>query len=496
MLQIVIENLGKISRASLDLRPLTIFIGPNNTNKSWAAYSIYGILENSALKVLAQEYLNPKSQFTNSPLRKELFEIVNSFEKNFYVEIDVIKLAKDYLRILLDDVTRLFSKELVFLFFNVKEKELFKQFKIAIYLEDSMFNNCINNLQQKEFIQKHVIGGIEEKKFLEITKKSGENLLIISGEMLEDIPLKMVKFFIIYHLLEVIKTSLFTMSFIFPAERKALILLEEKIMSDPLGELLSEKPEIMKDLYHVLSSILLKGKYTYQKPIKDFLTMMERIKKIASGKVPFETNEKFNREVILRLLKTIVEGDIDYEDLEDLGIRLKFKPIATEVSLPIHVTSSMVKTLVPFYGYFKYLASGNDFIIIDEPEMNLHPKAQVMLLELFSIFINLSFSYSLVGNYLLLTTHTPYLLEHLINLIHPAKVWQTKEELFKEFFLKEKNVFLTPENVAIYLFEPSGNIIDVFDRKNIEIDWSTFSDIAGKISEITFKLEEIQEDDY
>ena len=493
MLQIHIENLGKITEASLDLRPLTIFIGPNNTNKSWAAYSIYGVLESSASKVLAQEYLNSETRFIQSPLRKGLLEIVNSFEKNFYVEIDIIKLAREYLRVLLDDITQLFSQELVFLFFNVKEKELFKQFKISIHLEDLMFNRCIENLQQKEFIHKHILGGIEEKKFLEITKKSGENSLIISGEMLDDIPFKMVKFFIVYHLLEVLRSSLFTMSFIFPAERKALILLEEKILSDPLGELLSEKPEIMKELYHVLSSIFFKGKYTYQKSIKDFLTMMERIKKIASGKVHSEINEKFNRKIILKLLKTVVEGDINYENLEELGIRLKFKPIDTEVSLPIHVTSSMVKSLVPFYGYFKYLASGNDFLVIDEPEMNLHPKAQVMLLELFNTFINLSFSCNSIGNYLLLTTHTPYLLEHLVNLLHKDR--QIKEELSKEFFLKEKNIFLTPEDVAIYLFEPSGNVIDVFDRENIEIDWSTFSDVAGKISEISFKLEEVQEYD-
>jgi len=37
------HNLGKIKETELDLRPLTVIIGPNNTNKTYIAYSVYGI---------------------------------------------------------------------------------------------------------------------------------------------------------------------------------------------------------------------------------------------------------------------------------------------------------------------------------------------------------------------------------------------------------------------------------------------------------------------
>jgi predicted ATPase len=36
-------NLGSIKEAELDLRPLTVIIGPNNSNKTYIAYSIYGL---------------------------------------------------------------------------------------------------------------------------------------------------------------------------------------------------------------------------------------------------------------------------------------------------------------------------------------------------------------------------------------------------------------------------------------------------------------------
>jgi predicted ATPase len=42
-MKIKFQNLGSIKKAELDLRPLTVIIGPNNSNKTYIAYSIYGL---------------------------------------------------------------------------------------------------------------------------------------------------------------------------------------------------------------------------------------------------------------------------------------------------------------------------------------------------------------------------------------------------------------------------------------------------------------------
>ena len=44
-MKISIRHLGKIERASLDIRPITLLVGENNTNKTWTAYSIYALLK-------------------------------------------------------------------------------------------------------------------------------------------------------------------------------------------------------------------------------------------------------------------------------------------------------------------------------------------------------------------------------------------------------------------------------------------------------------------
>ena len=45
-MHLFVNNLGRISEASLDIRPFTVFIGPTNTNKTWTAYALYGLTNN------------------------------------------------------------------------------------------------------------------------------------------------------------------------------------------------------------------------------------------------------------------------------------------------------------------------------------------------------------------------------------------------------------------------------------------------------------------
>ena len=41
MLTISVKNLGPIAEGSVDLKPLTIFVGPSNTGKSYMATAVY-----------------------------------------------------------------------------------------------------------------------------------------------------------------------------------------------------------------------------------------------------------------------------------------------------------------------------------------------------------------------------------------------------------------------------------------------------------------------
>ena len=42
-LQLTVSNFGPIAKANIDLRPLTVFVGPSNTGKSYLAILIYAL---------------------------------------------------------------------------------------------------------------------------------------------------------------------------------------------------------------------------------------------------------------------------------------------------------------------------------------------------------------------------------------------------------------------------------------------------------------------
>ena len=41
--QVDVENFGPIAKARVDVRPLTVFVGPSNTGKSYLAVLLYAL---------------------------------------------------------------------------------------------------------------------------------------------------------------------------------------------------------------------------------------------------------------------------------------------------------------------------------------------------------------------------------------------------------------------------------------------------------------------
>ena len=55
-MKVTVQKLGVIQKAEIDLKPLTIFIGPNNTGKTWLAYTLAGIFGTRGRDEYAQAY--------------------------------------------------------------------------------------------------------------------------------------------------------------------------------------------------------------------------------------------------------------------------------------------------------------------------------------------------------------------------------------------------------------------------------------------------------
>jgi predicted ATPase len=138
----------------------------------------------------------------------------------------------------------------------------------------------------------------------------------------------------------------------------------------------------------------------------------------------------------------------------------------------------MVKELSPLVLYLRHLARPGELLIIDEPEMNLHPAAQVKIIEFLAMLVN-------AGLHVLITTHSTYVVDHLVNLMDAQK-HRNQDAIVEMFLLEQKEAFLAQEKVGVYLVE-DGKISNVLDPEG-NIDWSTFSNVTALVERIHFEL--------
>ena len=167
-----------------------------------------------------------------------------------------------------------------------------------------------------------------------------------------------------------------------------------------------------------------------------------------------------------------------------------FKEILIEKNgkiLDISATSSGVKGLMGLVLYLRYLALPRNYVVIDEPELNLHPNQQAAFVEFLTLLVN-------SGIHVAITTHSPYIVEHLENLILAHKI-ENPKDIVKNLYLQENESLIARENVGVYLFE-DGNVKNIL-MEDGEIDWQTFCNTANTIQNLSSliydKLEEEHE---
>lgn len=125
--------------------------------------------------------------------------------------------------------------------------------------------------------------------------------------------------------------------------------------------------------------------------------------------------------------------------------RLEYPEIYYEANggkFPLHRTSSMVSELAPIVLFLKYVVDPGDFLIIEEPESHLHPENQRRLARTLVKLVRKNVR-------VLITTHSDYFLGQLSNFIRLSKV--SEDERVNQGYSPED--FLMPEDVGTYLFD-------------------------------------------
>ncbi len=146
--------------------------------------------------------------------------------------------------------------------------------------------------------------------------------------------------------------------------------------------------------------------------------------------------------------------------------------------VPLANAATSIKQLAPVLQWVSQRANAGTTLVIDEPEINLHPENQARITEGLAILVNL-------GVRVFVTTHSPYIVDHLNNLMamHALKP-AAKAKVSTLLKLQDSRAIINPESVAVYETTSTGRVKDIVNRRNKIVDWGTFGEVSEYVTNL------------
>lgn len=167
--------------------------------------------------------------------------------------------------------------------------------------------------------------------------------------------------------------------------------------------------------------------------------------------------------------------DISYKNVDGRGY---IKKNSEGEFHSLYNGASGYKSAIPIILSIKYyneIRNRRKRFIVEEPELSLFPEIQHKLIQ---YLVHNAIMY---GNCFLVTTHSPYTLTSLNNMMYAFNVGKDHpEEVGKVINIK---YWINPEDVSAYMLLPEGNCIEILDREEGMIKAEKIDSISGFLNE-------------
>lgn len=223
--------------------------------------------------------------------------------------------------------------------------------------------------------------------------------------------------------------------FLMPAERNGLHLFFREL-STRRAALLHHASRERIDIGELLRDVIYSR---YALPIADYIDWLNSLAELQR-----EKSDGFHS--YAELLKRSLAGGSYRVDPRTGSI--EFRPYRIRGGRPpaatmgLHITSSTVKSLFGLWFYLEYRARAGDILMIDEPELNVHPENQRKIARLLAKLVN-------AGINVVISTHSDYIVREFNSLIMLSQ--DTDGKLRRKHRYEDSEVLL-PEQVGAYLF--------------------------------------------
>ena len=373
-IKIELKNLGILKQAEFSLGDLTVICGKNNTGKTYATYALYGFLDSWRKHLrFPVSHAQIQNLFTDGGLNIGLAR---------YIEMADQMLA---------EACKRYTDELDTVFAAPEDHFRNSEFQIQTGAID---------IRDKE-VEREM--EIFPDRPLTYSKKRGSEELTFALAVEGDREREIDPFFAQSAINFVIGYTIFSDSlptpFISSAERTGAAIFRREL-DFARNRLLEEIGRADQKIDP--RELLFKAYQSYPSPIEenvDFIRQLEDIAKRQS----FIAKE---HPEVLADFADIIGGE--YTIAQD--DQLYYIPKGMRRGLRMVESSSAVRSLLDIGFYLRHVVQKGNLLMVDEPELNLHPANQRRIARLFARLVNL-------GVKVFITTHSDYIVKELNTLI-------------------------------------------------------------------------------
>ena len=453
-LEIEVSDFGPIAKATVDLRPLTVFAGPSNTGKTYLAILIYA-LHRYFGGVSGQHGRFFRRRFPVSLNDRDISpppdKKVESLLRGFNTAISGLRegessgvtltpnIAQELKLGLEENANRRLANEIGRCFGISNLRELVRNGRareshvcIRRYLKDSKVREQAMSIGSKTKLSASFPSGVcipvspdaaDDEYGWHLSRE-----LLMCQDVKEDVARK--KFLAMEamsYLRDLVMPALVGVldlpAFYLPADRTGVmhahsVVVSSLIAGAPTAGInpATNTPMLSGVLADFLEQLIDIGRSSYRPPTGDFGTQIET--EVLGGAVQVERSLPANYP------------------------RFSYRPKGWQRDLALANASSMVSELAPVVLYLRHLVRSGNVLIVEEPEAHLHPAMQVLFTRQLAALVN-------AGVRVIVTTHSEWLLEELSNIVGRSQANATNRE--KDL---DNKVSLRPDQVGAWLFEP------------------------------------------
>ncbi len=486
-LELEVADFGPIVNANIDLRPLTVFVGPSNTGKSYLAILIYALhrffsdasWHDRNFRELDRDF----PHFWHSKLSgKEVHDVAKWAEQMLTYSADspvkgdtsLSHSVTEIIRSVFDAQGNQIENEIGRCFGTENTNVLIRKGKrndARIVLNKALANDSGSFLQELTLKAQGTefrtsmpkgkalrIDAEETRHWMAILHRMADKLSepYLTGAELSLPALPLMKQILDVALPQLVG-PLHRPAFYLPADRTGVMHSHQVVV----GALVQNATTA--GLRPPVNTPMLSG------VLADFLQQLIQLEPQSHRR------SKSRVDLSMQIEEGILGGSVQVESPEGINYpHFTYRPIGWKKSLPLKNASSMVSELAPVVLYLRDVVEPGDTLIVEEPESHLHPAMQVEFTRQLASLVK-------AGVRVIITTHSEWVLEELANIVRRSELPESRR---KE--MPHGEFALSPEQVGAWLFKPKrrpkGSIVEEirFDPDAGGLD-SDFSEVARQL---------------